>query len=99
MLPVFKSSLARPQRFFQVLASSTAQKIQLRLLSMKTWQISQYGQIDELQLSNTARRPSISKCSDVVVKVHASSVNPIDVAMIGEHSFSYYYYYYYLLGD
>ncbi|KAK0178199.1 hypothetical protein PV328_002173 [Microctonus aethiopoides] len=48
---------------------------------MKAWQIASYGGIEQLQLANV-RLPTISKPTEVLVKVDAASVNPIDIAMI-----------------
>lgn len=49
---------------------------------MQSWQIHEYGDVDALQLCNT-RVPFISKPHEVLVKVEAASVNPIDNYMIG----------------
>lgn len=46
---------------------------------MSAWQL--YSYKDELTLSKTMRIPSIGDPGDVLVRVHASSVNPIDVMM------------------
>lgn len=48
---------------------------------MKSWQVHSYGDIDELQLT-MCRVPIIKNPNDVIVKVSASSVNPIDIAMM-----------------
>ncbi|XP_015603922.1 reticulon-4-interacting protein 1, mitochondrial isoform X2 [Cephus cinctus] len=48
---------------------------------MQAWQIHSYGNLDELKLS-TVRMPVITKPTEVLIKVEASSVNPIDVAMM-----------------
>lgn len=48
---------------------------------MKAWQIFQYGGNEELTLSNTAKIPEIWNPNDILVEVHAASVNPIDVNM------------------
>ncbi|XP_053973248.1 reticulon-4-interacting protein 1, mitochondrial [Hylaeus volcanicus] len=47
---------------------------------MQAWQIHSYGGLEELKLSNT-RIPMITRPTDILVKVEASSINPIDVAM------------------
>lgn len=49
---------------------------------MCAWQIHSYGGIEELQLSCSVREPIITKPDDVLVSISASSVNPIDVAMM-----------------
>ncbi|XP_075233279.1 NAD(P)H oxidoreductase RTN4IP1, mitochondrial-like [Lycorma delicatula] len=55
---------------------------------MSAWQIHSYGTIEELQLSKTARLPSLTSPNEVLVKVLASSVNPIDVMMISGYGAS-----------
>ncbi|KAK2576135.1 hypothetical protein KPH14_007465 [Odynerus spinipes] len=47
---------------------------------MLAWQIHSYGDLDELKLSNV-RIPLITKPTEVLIKVQAASVNPIDIAM------------------
>lgn len=54
---------------------------------MKGTSIHNYGDLNELQFSNTIRKPIIQKPNEVLVKVLASSVNPLDVAMIGKKIF------------
>lgn len=53
---------------------------------MAAWQIHSYGGLEELQLSRSTRIPTIMNPNDVLVKVGASSVNPIDLAMMGKLS-------------
>lgn len=50
---------------------------------MLAWQIHCYGGLEELQLSKTARIPQIKGPNDVLIQVSASSINPIDLAMMG----------------
>ncbi|XP_077296997.1 NAD(P)H oxidoreductase RTN4IP1, mitochondrial-like [Arctopsyche grandis] len=50
---------------------------------MSAWQIHSYGDLSELQLSPQTRIPHIAHPNQVLIKVEAASVNPIDVAMIG----------------
>lgn len=50
---------------------------------MQAWQIHSYGSLDELKLSDV-KVPVLSRPSDILIKVDAASVNPIDVAMIGK---------------
>lgn len=68
-----------------------AQSMQLRSLTklsmdleekskMQAWQIHSYNGLEDLRLSNV-RIPVIMQPTDVLVKVEAASVNPIDVAM------------------
>lgn len=47
---------------------------------MQAWQIHSYNGLNDLKLSNI-RIPVIKNPTDVLVKVEAASVNPIDVAM------------------
>lgn len=54
---------------------------------MLAWQIHSYGGLEELKLAKTARIPHIEGPNDVVIQISASSVNPIDVAMMGKSSF------------
>lgn len=54
---------------------------------MSGWQIHSYSDnISDLQQSENLKRPYIRKPSEMLVKVLASSVNPIDVAMMSELS-------------
>ena len=48
------------------------------------WQIYEYGGINKLTLSKSLKVQPIVKTTDVLVKVHAASVNPIDVMMMGK---------------
>lgn len=50
---------------------------------IKSWQIHSYGGLEELQLMQT-RAPIIKRPDDLLVQVVASSVNPIDLAMISK---------------
>lgn len=49
---------------------------------MQAWQIHSYNGLGDLRLSNV-RIPLITNPNDVLVKIEAASVNPIDVAMTG----------------
>lgn len=51
---------------------------------MAAWQIHSYGGLEELQLSRSTRIPTIMNPNDVLIKVRASSINPIDLAMMGK---------------
>ncbi|XP_046630199.1 reticulon-4-interacting protein 1, mitochondrial-like [Neodiprion virginianus] len=47
---------------------------------MQAWQIHSYGGLSDLKLSEV-RIPIIRKPGDVLIKVEASSINPIDISM------------------
>lgn len=51
---------------------------------MIAWQAHAYGSVDELVLTSNARSPAVMGSRDVLVRVKASSVNPLDVLMAGE---------------
>lgn len=48
----------------------------------KRWQIHKYGTREELTLVTTARTPTMRKPTDILIEVHAASVNPIDTLML-----------------
>ena len=50
--------------------------------TMKAWQIERYGTTAELTLS-TAPTPILRNPDDILIEVHAASVNPIDTRMLG----------------
>lgn len=50
--------------------------------TMMAWQIHRYGGVEELEMSDTLRVPPITGPRDVLVEVHAASVNPIDTRML-----------------
>lgn len=47
---------------------------------MQAWQMHSYGDLSDLKLSDV-RIPIIKRPNDVLVKVEAASVNPIDLAV------------------
>lgn len=49
---------------------------------MNGWQIHSYS--DGIQFSDKIKIPTIKDSNELLVKVNATSVNPIDVAMVGE---------------
>jgi len=55
---------------------------------MLAWQIHSYGGLEELQLAKTARIPQLKGPNDVLIQVYASSINPIDLAMMGKRQIS-----------
>lgn len=61
---------------------STKAVEEIREDRIKSWQIHSYGGLEELQLT-VSRIPIIESPTDVQIKVHAASVNPIDKIMIG----------------
>ncbi|CAN7937726.1 unnamed protein product [Ixodes hexagonus] len=48
---------------------------------MKAWQTHKFGGVDDVLLEEV-RVPQLRSPRDVLVKIHAASVNPLDVAMI-----------------
>ncbi|KAL3212762.1 hypothetical protein MRX96_007816 [Rhipicephalus microplus] len=48
---------------------------------MKAWQARSFNGIDSVQMEET-RVPQLTSSNEVLVKVHAASVNPLDVAML-----------------
>ncbi|OQV22115.1 Reticulon-4-interacting protein 1, mitochondrial [Hypsibius exemplaris] len=48
--------------------------------TMKAWQITRFGDIAGLKLINDAKIPSLNDPFDLLVQIHAASVNPFDVA-------------------
>lgn len=51
---------------------------------MSGWQIHKYGKVDVLKCSHNIKMPDVKRPNDVVVQVHAASVNSIDVAMMSK---------------
>lgn len=51
---------------------------------MSGWQIHEYGDVDILQFNNNIKMPMVKSPNEVLVKVSATSVNPIDVAMMSK---------------
>lgn len=50
---------------------------------MIAWQVHSYGTIDDLVLTSNSRSPVMVGTKDILVRVKASSVNPLDVLMAG----------------
>ena len=49
------------------------------------WQINEYGNTDKLSLINDVPIPIVRNRNEVLIKVHASSVNPIDTRMLRKY--------------
>ncbi|KAL7740252.1 hypothetical protein ACLKA6_014515 [Drosophila palustris] len=49
---------------------------------MGGWQLHCYGDVDELQFSDKLKLPQIHSSDECLVRISATSVNPIDVAML-----------------
>ena len=65
-------------RSFQNVATRQATKS-----TMKAWQIERYGTTAEMSLSTIAPTPILRNPDDILIEVHAASVNPIDTRMLG----------------
>lgn len=52
--------------------------------TMSAWQLHEYGFINQLKLSSSVHMPVIRRPHDVLIRVHAASVNPVDVMMVGQ---------------
>ncbi|BFZ10254.1 hypothetical protein BsWGS_13293 [Bradybaena similaris] len=50
---------------------------------MQAWQINAYGGPDQLTLNPSAQTPTVKSPDELLVKIHAASVNPIDAKMLG----------------
>ena len=57
---------------------------------MKAWKCDHGGGIDDLVLQSV-KLPPILHPKDVLIKVCASSVNPLDVAMLGNKLFNFFF--------
>ncbi|XP_030637572.1 reticulon-4-interacting protein 1 homolog, mitochondrial-like [Chanos chanos] len=55
---------------------------------MPAWVIDEYGRNDVLRFTDSALTPSVNFSSEVVIKVHATSLNPIDISMRGGYGSS-----------
>ena len=53
---------------------------------MRAWVINQYGTNDVLAFTENHPAPSVNFAHEVVVQVHAASLNPLDVSMRGEQT-------------
>jgi len=50
---------------------------------MTAWEIERYGSTSEMNLSTTTHIPTLRSPDDILIEVHAASVNPIDTRMLG----------------
>lgn len=48
----------------------------------RAWQLHTYGSIQDLIFTDSQKIPFINSPTDVLIKVHAASVNPIDILMV-----------------
>lgn len=51
--------------------------------TMSCWQVFDYGGPEKLKLSHTIHVPALTEPREMLIRVHAASVNPIDTKMIG----------------
>lgn len=51
---------------------------------MSAWLIDQYGSNEVLKFSDETPAPTVNSPNEVMVKVHATSLNPLDIAMRGK---------------
>lgn len=80
----FKWGVRRMSTATDVIINPEITEPKSKLRKMSGFQIHSYGEISELQHTEHVKKPYIRKPSEVLVKVTASSVNPLDVAMISE---------------
>jgi hypothetical protein len=73
------------RRFSSVSGGSEAVGSKKNQNRMSGWQIHSYSEnVADMQFTQNLKKPYIKKPSQLLVKIHASSVNPIDVAMMGK---------------
>lgn len=53
---------------------------------MHAWQLHSFGGVEQLSLSDSVRIPMLAGPNDVLVQISTTSVNPIDLAMLGENT-------------
>lgn len=73
------------KRYLTTVSSTTTTRDQFYSSKehMFAWIVTSFGSLNQLHLSNAVPLPEINHHKDVIVKVRAASVNPIDVAMVG----------------
>lgn len=67
-------------------SAATNSSSQLYPNKMFGLQIHAYGGIDEIQYSDNIKIPIIKNANDVLVKIIATSINPLDIAMMSKYS-------------
>lgn len=88
-IPIRLSSTKTPKDFSDSSLDSTREGSNDQSGKMRGWQIHEYGGVEILQCSDNIKIPSITSPNEVCVEVHTASVNPIDVAMMGNFFFSF----------
>ena len=71
---------------FDCRCMSTVPQPSLLPSTMSAWQLHEYGSINQLKLSGSVQTPVLCRPRDVLVHIHAASVNPVDVMMLGKWS-------------
>ena len=56
--------------------------------TMSAWHIFKFGGTNELTFSKTRKLPVIDHPQDILVEVHAASVNPVDTLIMGLYTVS-----------
>lgn len=51
---------------------------------MSAWVIDQYGTNEVLRFTDEQMMPCVNSDSEVLIQVHAASLNPLDVSMRGK---------------
>ena len=81
MTSFVKSSSARG--IYRLFSTHKSSRIYEKLpRSMKRWELLKYGTLDDLQLAHSINIPRKLKNDQVLIKVIAASVNPIDIEMV-----------------
>ncbi|XP_076308647.1 NAD(P)H oxidoreductase RTN4IP1, mitochondrial-like [Tachypleus tridentatus] len=83
---VFTAAIMHQNKILQMLLHYRYQNLRYFYslpATMKVWQTHKYGGPEDLVFSDTVCVPFISKPNDLLVQIHAASVNPIDVRMLG----------------
>lgn len=52
---------------------------------MSAWVIDQYGANGVLRYTDEVTVPTVSSSSEVLIQVHAASLNPLDISMRGKY--------------